>query len=55
MIERSSKEWMKTVSRLEDDISRLRRLLADKDSEIGVLALQKHKVGALVIVLSAPV
>jgi len=55
VIERSSQEWMKTVSRLEDDISRLRRLLADKDSELGVLALQKSKVGALVMVPSAPV
>ena len=36
-------------------VSRLRRLLADKDSELGVLALQKSKVGALVMVPSAPV
>jgi hypothetical protein len=36
------------VSGLQDEISRLRRLLKDKDTELGVLSLQKTKVGSLV-------
>jgi hypothetical protein len=41
------------VSGLQDELSRLRRLLKDKDIELGVLSLQKTKVGSLVFWLLA--
>ena len=41
------------MSGLQDEISRLRRLLKDKDIELGVLSLQKTKVGSLVFWLLA--
>ena len=44
MIERSAQEWQKTVASLEDQVVNLRRLLAERHTEVDILDLRYYKV-----------
>ena len=44
VIERSANQWQKSVTGLEDQVSRLRRLLIDKQTHLDILQLQHQKV-----------
>ena len=44
LIEKSASEWQKTVGSLEDEVTRLRRRLSEKQMEIDILDLRKYKV-----------